>query len=179
MLKTNDICPVCDRGKLAEQVIVEKFSYKGKKLLIEDYHIFNCDICGEEIVSQKSLKKSERVLTDFRRRVDGLLVSGEIKAIRKKLCMTQIEMAEYLGVAEKTFARYENGQVTQSKAMDLLLRLIDYVPNALPIVKGFISRQLTYEVLEVPSSQCTVSYESESDDEVMEHQVRMEPNCAA
>ncbi len=131
MYKTGDSCPVCGEGKLSDKVTVERFEYKGQKLLVPDYLVYECGVCSEEFVARKTLNKTEKILTDFRREVDGLLTSEEIKAIRTKLGKTQTAMATLLGVGEKNFARYENGRVTQSKSMDLLLRMIDEAPYIL------------------------------------------------
>ena len=131
MLKNGTVCPICGHGKISEKIIVKPFGYKNKKISIPDYHIFECATCEEKIVGNETLRKTEKILTDFRRKTDGLLASDEIKAIRKKLGKTQTEMAVLLGVGEKNFARYENGQVTQSRAMDKLLRILDTDPNIL------------------------------------------------
>lgn len=40
------------------------------------------------------------------------------------------------GVGPKTFARYENLSVRQSKAMDNLLRILDRFPEAIKILEG-------------------------------------------
>lgn len=131
MYKSGSKCPICGSGKLSEKTVSEKFDYKGQTKIVSDYHVYACNKCNEEIVDPKTLRVTEKVLTDFRRSVDGLLTSDEIKAIRKKLGKTQAEMAEWIGVGEKNFARYENGQVTQSKPMDLLLRILGKFPNIL------------------------------------------------
>lgn len=60
---------------------------------------------------------------------DGFLTDLDIKRIRKKLGLTQRELAEKLGVGEKNFARYENLSVRQSRAMDNLLRILDAYPT--------------------------------------------------
>lgn len=146
MYKNGSKCSICGIGKISEKTISEKFEYKGKSLVIPDYHVYACDKCEEEIVDPKTLRATEKVLTDFRRRVDGLLASDEIKAIRKKLGKTQAEMAEWLGVGEKNFARYENGQVTQSKTMDLLLRILGKFPNIL----NNLTEPKNYEMSVVP-----------------------------
>ena len=128
MYKKGDICPICGMGKLDEKVISKTFEYKDKMHTIPGYHTFTCDSCNESFASKKTRRKIEKELTDFRRDVDGLLTSYQIKQIRLKLDKTQEEMAELLGVAQKTFARYESGQVTQSKAMDKLLRVLNFAP---------------------------------------------------
>jgi HTH-type transcriptional regulator/antitoxin MqsA len=66
----------------------------------------------------------------------GFLTDEDIKRIRKKLGLTQKEMAEKLGVGLKNFARYENLSVRQSKAMDNLLRILDKYPGAIEALKG-------------------------------------------
>ncbi len=68
---------------------------------------------------------------------DGYLTDLDIKRIRKKLELTQVEMAEKLGVGEKNFARYENLSVRQSKAMDNLLRILDIYPDAIKSLRDF------------------------------------------
>lgn len=157
MLKNEDICPICGEGKVSEQVITGEFEYKGKKRSMPDYHIFVCEHCKEQIVAPKTLRATEKVLTDFRRKIDGLLTSGEIKMIRKKLGKTQTEMAALLGVGKKNFARYENGQVTQSKSMDLLIRILDIDSSILNKVKAArrqITNDYSYKIIERPSIVC-------------------------
>lgn len=143
MLKNGGICPICGEGKIAERIITGEFEYKGKKCPIPDYHVFVCKHCSEQIVSPETLKATEKKLTDFCRKTDGLLTSNEIKAIRKKMGKTQIEMAALLEVGKKNFARYENGQVTQSKPMDMLLRILNEDPNILHKIKATRKEPIT------------------------------------
>jgi HTH-type transcriptional regulator/antitoxin MqsA len=155
-IKNGDICLICGHGKMLERVVTEVFTYKNQVCRIEDYHIFKCDKCEEELVSPKSLKESEKTLTDFRRTVDGLLTSDEIKSIRKKLGATQKDLAEMLEVGEKTFARYENGQVTQSRAMDFTLRALNMHPSLLHSIKNGKKAETDYAGYKVIAVQ-TVS----------------------
>lgn len=67
---------------------------------------------------------------------EGFLTDKNIKQIRKKLGLTQKEMAEKLVVGEKNFARYENLSVRQSRAMDNLLRILDVYPDAIAVLKA-------------------------------------------
>lgn len=135
MYKTGQKCVICGKGKLIKKIVNEEFEYKGKKLTIPDYIIYSCNKCKEALVDPKTIRFTEKILTDFRREIDGLLTSCEILQIRKKLGKTQLELAKIFGVGEKNFARYENGQVTQSKAMDNLLRILDEYPVVLNILK--------------------------------------------
>lgn len=129
-----DICPICGTGNLEEKSVTEVFEYKGHSFEVPDYHVLECSNCEESIVSKETLKKTGRVLKDFQREVDGLLKSEDIKHVRKKLHLTQEEMGTILGGGLKAFARYENGQVTQSKIMDNLLRVLEKFPSAIDVI---------------------------------------------
>ncbi|MGO9014025.1 MAG: type II toxin-antitoxin system MqsA family antitoxin [Dissulfurispiraceae bacterium] len=128
-------CPICGVGTLKKQVGNETFQYKGETIIVPNYVTYECGECGEAIVDKVTLKESGRILKDFQRKVDGLLTGEEIKRIRKKLVRTQEEMAEILGGGTKGFAKYESGQVCQSRGMDNLLRILDVYPFALNVIK--------------------------------------------
>ena len=64
----------------------------------------------------------------------------------------------YAGVSEKTFARYENLSVRQSRSMDRLLRILDNYPNLLVEISQ--KPQNTSEVAITPDhhlNNCVVS----------------------
>ncbi len=136
MYKQGDSCPLCGGGNLFEKVVEEHFSYKGHALTVPDYRILECAACGEAVVDKESARRAEKLLRDFGRQVDGLLMAVEIKRIRRKLHLTQEQMATILGGGLKGFARYENGQVVQSRAMDNLLRILDRFPESLGALPG-------------------------------------------
>jgi HTH-type transcriptional regulator / antitoxin MqsA len=62
---------------------------------------------------------------------EGLLTPVEIKALRKRIGLTQPQMETLLGAGPKTVTRWEKGTVIQNGATDTLLRLIRDVPEAL------------------------------------------------
>lgn len=127
-------CPICGMGKLTQKVSDEVFEYKGKSVTVHRYVTYACDVCGEAIVDNASLKKSGKILKYFQRKVDGFLSGEEIKRIRKKLGLTQEEISKILGGGLKSFARYESGEVCQSRAMDNLLRILDTYPNVINVI---------------------------------------------
>lgn len=144
MYKNNDQCPICGEGKLNEVSKLEKFEYKGRYKAIDNYIVYECDYCEEEIVPESSIKNSEKSLRDFHRKVDGLLTSKDIKKIRESYGFTQDHFSEILGIGKKTFARYENSTVTQNKTMDHLLRILDVFPESLDVICGQISGSTNY-----------------------------------
>jgi len=127
-------CPICGEGKLVRKITEEVFNYKGKTITIPDYVSYECNECGEAIVDKETLKLSGKKLKEFKRQVEGLLTPNEIKSIRKKFGLSQEKMGEILGGGKKSFARYETGQLCQSRAMDNLLRILDAYPFVLRVL---------------------------------------------
>ena len=129
-----NICSICGKGTLKKEVIEEKLTYKGETIKIPNYVVYKCDVCNETIVDKGTLKSSSKLLRNFKCKVDALLEGDEIKKIRKKLNLTQEQMSEILGGGLKSFARYESGQICQSRAMDNLLRILDKYPDVIDII---------------------------------------------
>jgi len=128
-------CPICGAGALKKEVKTETFTYKGESKDIPNYITWSCSECGEAIVDNESLKASGKMLKDFQREVDGLLTGQQIKNVRIKLGLTQTQLAHIIGGGLKSVARYEAGQVSQSKGMDNLLRILDAYPQTLNIIR--------------------------------------------
>jgi len=74
MNKQGDKCPLCGADNLCQKVHEESFSYKGHSMDVPDYHIFECSSCGEALVEKGSARRAEKMLKDFGRQVDGLLM---------------------------------------------------------------------------------------------------------
>ncbi len=134
MYKNGDMCPICGEGTIKVKRKPEAFEYKGQVLTLE-LTVYSCDVCGEAFFDNEEMKKQQKTIKDFQRKIDGLLTSEEIKRIREKYGLSQRELARILGVAEKSIAKYEAGFVAQSKAMDNLLRVIGEFPDALQYLK--------------------------------------------
>jgi len=134
MYKNGDMCPVCGTGSIKVEKKPETFEYKDQTLTLE-LTVYSCDVCGEGFFDNEEMRKQQRVIKDFQRKVDRLLTSEEIKQIRNKYGLSQRELACILGIAEKSIAKYEAGFVAQSKAMDNLLRVIEKFPDVLKYLK--------------------------------------------
>ncbi|MCP3922848.1 MAG: type II toxin-antitoxin system MqsA family antitoxin [Desulfobacterales bacterium] len=133
----NSLCSICELGNVKEIVKEKTFKYKGQEHTVENYKVFKCEVCKESIVDKETVKRSIKEKIDFHREVDVLLKPNEIKEIRVKQGFTQEEFSKILKVAKKTFARYENGRVAQSRSMDELLRSINKIPNILlALIRG-------------------------------------------
>ena len=116
-------CPICN-GKLEQQnkTIVYKYKNHSKEIVQPGKY---CKECGEGFLSPADLKQSKKEIADFKREVDNLLTTEEIKRIRKKLRLTQEKASEFFGGGKRAFHKYETGEINQSKPLDILFRLLD------------------------------------------------------
>ena len=83
-----------------------------------------CGKCGHPVYPHELEKKNDIIVYDEYRRKVGLLTSSDIKRIRKKRKMSQVELARFIHCGEKNIVRYENGGV-QDPVFDYLIRLVD------------------------------------------------------
>ena len=65
-----------------------------------------------------------------------LLSGDQIRTNREELGLSQRSLAEHLGVAVETISRWENGVLTQTRAMDRYLRVYFGVPAARAALVG-------------------------------------------
>ncbi|MBE9038113.1 type II TA system antitoxin MqsA family protein [aff. Roholtiella sp. LEGE 12411] len=59
----------------------------------------------------------------------------EIRRIRKKLHLTQVEAGELIGGGPRAFQKYEAGDLLPSRAISNALVLLDHDPSSLTILK--------------------------------------------
>jgi len=100
------------------------YSYKNHSIKIEQSGEY-CTKCGEAFLSAKDLKTTKLQIANFKRKIDHFLTTDELKRIRKKLHISQQDASEIFGGGIRAFHKYETAEVTQSKPLDILLRLID------------------------------------------------------
>ena len=120
----------------------EKIQYKGKGLeLLLDYSV--CNNCERKFLSKQQILRNDSRLRDAKKIVDGLLTSQEIHDARIKLHLTQEQAALVFGGGKNAFSKYERAEVSQSKAMDKLIRTCLHHPDAFKdlLVEAGISLQ--------------------------------------
>ena len=132
-------CPNCNSEDLLYGTEDLTISYKGKSKVLSDVEYIECNNCSESFYGRSWEKVIDRETTDFEREQDNLLTSSEIKEIRKSFKLTQEQLSQLLGMGLKTIARYENGRVTQSRATDLLIRLIRDNPSTINYLEQYKS----------------------------------------
>lgn len=122
-------CPECNHElKRIENGTLQtkhKTSNGCKDILVENLSYSKCDYCNEifynpddldnyEIQFEKALEKE--------RKNENLLTAKEIKAIRKKYNLTQLQLELLLKIGPKNVAKWETYKSNQSKTIDKLLR---------------------------------------------------------
>ncbi|WOX04717.1 type II toxin-antitoxin system MqsA family antitoxin [Microbulbifer pacificus] len=125
---SNEMCPICGEGHLTEQVELEATEYKGEHGSTA-LHYLLCDVCGSEQAGAKEVRKNKRAVIAFKKKVDGLLSSSEIRELRKNFNISQSDAAKIFGGGPVAFSKYESDDVMQSESMDKLLRLALSVPG--------------------------------------------------
>jgi HTH-type transcriptional regulator/antitoxin MqsA len=104
----------------------ETLSYGGKSVILHNMRGDFCPVCGEVVWDTASY---DRFTEEQANLLDS--VGGEIRRIRKKLKMTQRQIAEVTGVGKMAFSRYERGQSKPAPALVKLLRIMERHPELL------------------------------------------------
>lgn len=118
-----ELCPICGEGHVTHHVDQFESEYKGKKAMLPSHYKL-CDNCHSDFAGAPEGKLNKRAIMAFRKSVDGLLTGAEICALREKYRLTQTQAAKLFGGGPVAFSKYENDDVSQSEAMDSLLRLV-------------------------------------------------------
>jgi putative zinc finger/helix-turn-helix YgiT family protein len=118
---TTTICPECCEGTLTTQPIQLVGERNGEKFTVTVVGL-GCDRCGYQTITNTQGGEFTKAVSDAYRQKHGLLTGDEIKELRSRLGMNQLQFAEYLGVGPASVKRWESGQI-QEKGNDELIRL--------------------------------------------------------
>lgn len=143
-------CKICKSDNVSQLSGMENISYKSTGITVAmEYSI--CNFCNREFVSKQQIVNNDACLRDAKKVVDGLLTSSEIYDARMSLGLTQEQASIIFGGGKNAFSKYERAEVSQSAAMDKLLKVcLKY-----PIV---FHELVTRAGLAIPSGQ--VCYEN-------------------
>lgn len=122
-MDTKELCLICGEGHVTHHVDQFESEYKGQKAMLPSHYKL-CDTCHSDFAGSAEGKLNKRAIMAFRKSVDGLLTGTEIVALRKQYSLTQDQAAQLFGGGPVAFSKYENDDVSQSEAMDSLLRLV-------------------------------------------------------
>jgi HTH-type transcriptional regulator / antitoxin MqsA len=125
-------CLNCSAGAHMTRFENEAFTieHAGLTTVVRGLSGWRCGACGEVEFDADSARRyaaagDELVLRDRARQ------SKEIRRIRRKLGLTQVEAAQLTGGGHNAFSRYERGEATPLPAVINLFRLLDKHPELL------------------------------------------------
>ena len=115
-------CKICKSEDVSDYVEAEEITYKGSTLQVSIAYSL-CNNCEREFISKPQILQNEAALRAAKKDFDGLLSSEEIISARRTLSLTQEQAARVFGGGRNAFSKYERGEVSQSVAMDKLIRI--------------------------------------------------------
>lgn len=85
----------------------------------------------EGTFTDEDMKAYDRALNQVKAEAENLLLPNDIRSIRKKLKLTQVQAGTILGGGKKAFQKYESGEILPSRAISNLLKLLSLQPSLL------------------------------------------------
>ncbi len=128
------LCPVTG-AEMHRDIRPITITYRTETMIF-DMPGWYCDASEESIHTGTDMKTSDRMLNLLKARVENLLEPAEIRRIRKKLNLTQVQAGEIIGGGPRAFQKYETGDLLPSKAVSSALVLLDHRPEALMLLKN-------------------------------------------
>ncbi|WP_225741797.1 type II toxin-antitoxin system MqsA family antitoxin [Halospina sp. K52047b] len=128
-------CKACGSHDVTQHAENESIRYRqGAVDVALSYCV--CNACGREFVPTEVIKQNDALIRAARRAYDGLLSPEQIRHGRQSLGLSQEEAASVFGGGANAFSKYERGEVTQSVAMDRLIRLCVNHPELLDEIRS-------------------------------------------
>jgi HTH-type transcriptional regulator/antitoxin MqsA len=130
----DDACPRCGtmmehrQGSLSHPVHGEDIEVPGTQHL-------GCSRCGEVVLSPDQANAWRKAAMQRYRDKHGLLLAGEIRALRERFGLSQSELAALLRLDSDTIARWESDRQAQTAALDVLLRMVRDLPGSLDYLR--------------------------------------------
>ena len=130
LMKEYMYCPICDREHEVDII------YKRIEVIVKNQRIecmqksYRCGNANDEneFANGKTLNENLLAVKDAYRAQNRLLTSDEIREIREKYQLTQVELSTLLDWGEVTITRYETKQI-QDEAHNDILVLISQDPK--------------------------------------------------
>ncbi len=131
----NKCCPQCGARMERRETHAETVEFEGESLRLEGLSGWFCTACAEAIFDEESAHRYGTAGDTLIARANERR-QAEIRRIRKKLRLTQVEAGELVGVGKIAFSRYERGESQAPGPLVKLLQLMDRHPELLPEIRA-------------------------------------------
>ena len=150
-------CPACGSNRLGFTSQPETVDFKGLHVHVQDVLSTMCANCGytfatpeqhdANVAAARAAHVNQRAAA---KEAKGLLSGMQLRAMREALGLSQREAAELFGGGPVAFSKYENENVTQSVAMDRLVRVIHHMGKfGVQTLRDALANPVAMEVVEV------------------------------
>ena len=131
--------PHCDDcGHALERGVQQRtWTYKGQSATAEQ-PAWYCpvNLAHEPVLDEADIEATEGVFLALRAQVEGTLAAAEVQRIRRRLGLSQRQAGRLLGGGPMAFHKYEKGEIAVTRAVAVLLRLLDRHPELLGEIAG-------------------------------------------
>jgi putative zinc finger/helix-turn-helix YgiT family protein len=110
-------------------------SVNGEEIAVPNAPHLLCPKCHEKLLRIEDEQFLHRRTLAIYRKKYGLLSPDEIRDIRERSGMTQVQLGRLLRLGPNTLSRWESDRYVQTGAMDVLLRLVRDVPGSLAYLR--------------------------------------------
>ncbi len=124
-------CGTCGTAGMERAIRSVSRDFQGQVLTIPEVDGWHCPACGEVEFAAPEDASRFFAAAQAAQRESLQAQARSIRAIRKRLGLTQKQAAELLGGGVNAFSEYERGVTRPSKAAVVLLKLLDLHPELL------------------------------------------------
>jgi HTH-type transcriptional regulator / antitoxin MqsA len=130
-------CVCCDAAAEMTRFTDETHTvtFRDLETQVEGLSGYRCGACGEIEFDPESAQRYAKAGDDLVLEA-RIAVGQELRRIRKKLRLSQIEASELTGGGHNAFSRYETGKVYPTAAIVNLFRILDRHPEVVEELKG-------------------------------------------
>ncbi len=126
-----------ETGKpLVRDVRPMTITYKGASMTVDMPGWYGEDE-NDSVHSGIDMQVSDAALKQLKIEVANLLSPDDVKRIRAKIGLTQQQAGAIIGGGPNAFQKYESGEVTVSKGISNLLRVLERHPEEIEELKKF------------------------------------------
>jgi putative zinc finger/helix-turn-helix YgiT family protein len=130
----DDACPACGTPMIEKRKTL-RLPVNGDEITVPSSTHLSCPKCARSCFACRTPSGSARMRSLAIGRSTNLLSADEIRAIREHFSLTQAELARLLRLGANTVSRWEPGRNVQTRAMDMLLRLIRDLPDSIEYLR--------------------------------------------